>query len=135
MLTVDHPFVAIGDSSRPDRRDTAQHGRLRRRVRETAPVHRMMRELLTLVPPDGAPWPTEARARWMAAFAAVADVIYEDGHRADLQGDEAVDRPMDALDVAAVETGRSVDLRGERVTTGGPGASGSRPARHRRALE
>jgi hypothetical protein len=80
MITVDHAVIAVGDSPLSGGCDTAQNCRLRRRVGETARVHRLMRELLTLVPADEAPWPAEARARWMTAFAAVADVVYEDRH-------------------------------------------------------
>ena len=42
-------------------------------------MHKLMRELLALVPPDGSPWPHAARQRWIAAMGAVLDVLYEDG--------------------------------------------------------
>ena len=42
-------------------------------------MHKLMRELLALVPPDGSAWPDAARQRWIAAMSAVLDVLYEDG--------------------------------------------------------
>ena len=42
-------------------------------------MHRLMGELLAVVPPDGAPWPRPARQRWVAAMSAVLEVLYEDG--------------------------------------------------------
>jgi len=42
-------------------------------------MHKLMRELLALVPPDGSAWPPAARQRWIAAMAAVLDVLYEGG--------------------------------------------------------
>ena len=116
--------VAVGDSRWADGCDTAKIVRVRRRVREGVAVHQLMRELLTLVPADDAPWPAEARARWMAAFAAVADVVYEDGHLFEtprplpVDGAAAVDGA--ALDVTALEHGRAtVDLRA--AGSGNPG--------------
>ena len=41
-------------------------------------MHRLMGELLAVVPPDGAPWPRPARQRWVAAMSAVLEVLYED---------------------------------------------------------
>ncbi len=41
-------------------------------------MHRLVDELLAVVPPDGSAWPRPARERWVAAVAAVLDVIYED---------------------------------------------------------
>jgi hypothetical protein len=81
----------------------------------------MMRELLTLVPAPGQPWPGPARARWMAAFAAVAELVYEDGLPAEPQPPYVDDR--------SPAQPRTVDLRddvdGDRQPTG-------RRARHRR---
>jgi hypothetical protein len=42
-------------------------------------MHRLLAELLAMVPPDGSPWPRPARQRWVAAMGAVMDVLYEDG--------------------------------------------------------
>lgn len=54
------------------------HGGLRV-VIQTRDMHRLIGELLAIVPPDGSPWPRPARQRWVAAMGAVIDVLYEDG--------------------------------------------------------
>lgn len=41
-------------------------------------MHKLIGELLALVPPDGSPWSRPARQRWVAAIEAVLDVLYED---------------------------------------------------------
>jgi hypothetical protein len=41
-------------------------------------MHRLVREMLAVMPPDGTPWPRPARERWLAALAAVLDVLHED---------------------------------------------------------
>jgi len=42
-------------------------------------MHKLIGELLAVVPPDGAPWPRPARQRWVTAIDAVLDLLYEDG--------------------------------------------------------
>ena len=59
--------------------DTADMHGFGKAVIETRAMHRLMRELLAVVPPDGSPWPRPARRRWVAAMRAVLDVLYEDG--------------------------------------------------------
>jgi len=41
-------------------------------------MHKLIGELLAVVPPDGSPWSRPARQRWVAAIEAVLDVLYED---------------------------------------------------------
>ena len=81
-------------------------------------MHRLLRELLALVPPQGQPWPAPARARWLAAFAAVAELVYEDGPPGE---------PVPSyVEGAPPEQRHTVDLREEPAPTG-------RRARHRRS--
>ncbi len=42
-------------------------------------MHRLLGELLAMVPPDGSDWPRPARQRWITALGALLDVLYEDG--------------------------------------------------------
>jgi hypothetical protein len=44
-------------------------------------VHALVRELLAVMPADSAPWPRADRERWIAALAAVLDVVYDDEGR------------------------------------------------------
>jgi hypothetical protein len=62
-------------------------------------VHALLRELLAVMPADGAPWPRADRERWTAAIAAVLDVVYDDdGRPLDVPASEGVVdlRPGDA---------------------------------------
>jgi hypothetical protein len=38
----------------------------------------VMRELVKLLPPPGANWPVEERARWLHAFSAACRLVFKD---------------------------------------------------------
>ena len=61
-------------------------------------MHALVRELLAVMPADGAPGPRAERERWMAALAAVLDVVYDDDGR---PRDEP--EPVDVLDLRPVD--------------------------------
>jgi hypothetical protein len=83
-------------------------------------VHALVRELLAVMPADGAAWPRAERERWTAALAAVLDVVYdEDG----MPRDPAV--PEHVLDLRPVDPPADDEVvqptaRG-RHARGGPG--------------
>lgn len=41
-------------------------------------MHRLIEDLLGLMPQHGSPWPRPARDRWLAAMAAALDLLYEE---------------------------------------------------------
>jgi hypothetical protein len=55
-------------------------------------MHALVQNLVALVPPEGSSWPRPSRQRWLAALAAVLDVLYED---------EALDSPTRTAPVLA----------------------------------
>src|SRR4051794_39068619 len=95
-----------------------------------AGMHRLMRELLTLVPPDGEPWARESRERWMRALGAVADVVYEDQPRRSpgvpAPFTDGPPRAADPRQHGALPGQTTVDLR-----DGAPAPAG-RHSKHRR---
>ena len=42
-------------------------------------MHRLIADLIDLMPRDGASWSRPDRERWLAALAAALDLLYEDG--------------------------------------------------------
>ena len=85
-------------------------------------MHALVREMLAVMPVDGAPWPRADRERWTAALAAVLDVVYdEDGRARDAEGAGSV------LDLRGIDAGnvRAAPAEGEgargRHARRGPG--------------
>jgi hypothetical protein len=81
-------------------------------------VHALVRELLAVMPAEGAPWPREERERWTAALAAVLDVVYDDDGRPRDPAVEEQVRDLRPVDQPADEVVRPT-ARG-RHARGGP---------------
>ena len=75
-------------------------------------MHKLIGELIAMVPPDGSPWPRPARQRWVAAIDSVLDLLYEDGPlRAPVSTAETTTRTNPSPFVDGPRPGASPDVQ------------------------